>query len=195
MPQLSFFCPRLPTTLPLMPGRKVGRGSSKPLKTKASKPVKVKASKPVKIKPAKVKPLKVKPVKVKPGKVAPPPRFVAPPLPLSKTAPVLPPKAVPKPPSKTPLTLPRRVEVAPRKSASSPWLRTSSSLHSLGSSSKPSSLLNPLVHYPPIPSKSPGLSSTSKLKSSKSVPSFTGMRYRSNDLDQSSKSLFRRCTR
>ena len=194
MLQLSFLCSRLPITLPIMPGRKVGRGSSKPLKTKASKPVKAKASKPVKIKPEKVKPVKVKPLKVKPVRVAPTPRFVAPPLPLSRTAPV-PLKTALKPPSRTPLTPSHRVEAAPRKSASSPWLKASSSFPSLGSSSKPSSLLNPPVRYPPIPSRSPGLSSTSKLKSSKSVPGFTSTRCRRNDLDQSSKSLFRRFTR
>ena len=194
MLQLSFLCLRLPITLPFMPGRKVGRGPSKPLKARASKPVKAKASKPIKIKPEKVKPVKAKPLKVKPVNVAPTPRFVAPPFPLSKTAPV-PLKSALKPPSKTPLTLSHRVEAAPRKSASSPWLKTSSPLPSLGSSSKPSSVLNPLVHYPPISSRSPGLSSTSKLKSSKSVPGFKSTRSQSNDLDQSSKSLFRRCAR
>jgi hypothetical protein len=144
----------LPSTLPTMPGRKVGRGPSKPSKTKSPKPVKVKVKAP-------------KPVKVKPGKATPTPRFVAPPL--------LPPKTAPRPPPKTPLTLPQRVQIGPRKSASSPWLRTTSSSHSIKPSSKPSFLSNPSAHYPPTPNKFPASPHTSKLKPSKSVPNFAGM--------------------
>ena len=143
-----------------MPGRKAGRGSSKPSKTKASKSVKVK---PVKVKPVKVKPEKVK--AVKPAKVPPVPHFVAaPPRPPPKTAPI------------PPLTLPHRIEVAPRKSASSPWLKTSPSSSSIKSSSKPAFLSTPPAHYPPIPNKFPSSSSTPQLKSSRSVPNFNGMR-------------------
>lgn len=150
----------LPSTLPAMPGRKVGRGSSKPLKTKASKPVKVKASKPVKVKAP--KPVTVEPVRVKPGKVAPAPRFVAPQLP--------PLKIPPGSPLKNALSLPQRIEVAPRKSVSS-------SSPSLKSSSKSPFLSNPSAHYPPAPSRFPGPSSTPGLGPSKSVPDLAGMRY------------------
>ena len=158
----------LPSTLPAMPGRKVGRGSSKPLKTKASKPVKVKASKPVKVKapkPVTVEPVRVKPGGVRPvgpGKVAPAPRFVAPQLP--------PLKIPPGSPLKNALSLPQRIEVAPRKSVSS-------SSPSLKSSSKSPFLSNPSAHYPPAPSRFPGPSSTPGLGPSKSVPDLAGMRY------------------
>lgn len=149
-----------------MPGRKVGRGSSKkPLKTKALKPVKVKVPKPV----------KVKPVEVKPGKVVPTPRFIAPPLPPQKIA--------PKPPSKTPLILPQRIEIGPRKPASSPRLKTSSSSPSLKSSTKTPFLPYPSTHYPPVPNKFSASSSTSKLKSAKSVPDFAGLHPQSSNLD------------
>ena len=165
-----------------MPGRKAGRSSSKPFKAKASKPVKVKASKPVKVKapkpvkvkPEKVKPVKVKPVNVKPGRIAPTPRFVASPLPPPKSPPRLPLKTALKPPSKTPLTLPQRIEIAPRKSPSSSWLKAPPPSFSQKSSSNSPFLSNPSSPYPPDPNRFPGPSSTSKLKSSKSVPDFAG---------------------
>jgi len=160
-----FAVPYLPSTLPAMPGRKVGRGSSKPIKTKVSKPMKIKASKPVKVKalkPVKVKPVKVEPVRVKPGVVVP----LFPPL-----------KIAPRSPPKTALSLPQRIEIAPRKSALSPRLKTSSSSPSLKSSSKSPFLSNPSARYPPAPSRLSGPSSTPKLKPSKSVPDFTGICY------------------